>query len=81
MAEEQSSAAEFTRFHSQNDKRNIYLKFGVWLIAILLIAVVALAFGKMLFSVETIVVDGTAHYSYTQILKAAGSASLEPTRL
>ena len=72
MAEEQSSAAEFTRFHSQNDKRNIYLKFGVWLIAILLIAVVALAFGKMLFSVETIVVDGTAHYSYTQILKAAG---------
>lgn len=71
MAEEHSSAAEFTRFHSQNDKRNIYLKIGVWMIAVLLIAVISLAFSKMLFSLETIVVDGTAHYSYTQILKAA----------
>ena len=69
MAEELTSAAEFTRFHSQSDKRNAVLKFIVWLVALLLIAVVALAFGKMLFSLETIVVDGTGHYSYTQILK------------
>ena len=72
MAAEQTSAAEFTRFHSQNDKRNIALKIAVWMIAILLIAVIAVAFGKMLFSLETIVVDGTGHYSYTQILKTAG---------
>lgn len=72
MATDHTSAAEFTRFHSQNDKRNLVLKTVVWLVAMLLIVIVALAFGKMLFSLETIVVDGTGHYSYTQILKAVG---------
>lgn len=72
MAAEQTSAAEFNRFHSQNDRRNIFLKITVWAIAVLLIVAIAFVFGKMLFSLETIVVDGTGHYSYTQILKTAG---------
>ena len=69
MATDRTSAAEFTRFHSQSDKRNAVLKVTVWLIAFTLIAVVTLAFGKLLFSLETIVIDGTGHYSYTQLLK------------
>lgn len=70
MATDHASAAEFTRFHSQSDRRNFILKIIVWLVAMLLIVIAALVFGKMLFSLETIIVDGTGHYSYTQILKA-----------
>lgn len=71
MATDHSSAAEFTRFHSQSDKRNAFLKIIVWAIALLLIAGVTIAFGKLLFSLDTIIVDGTGHYSYTQLLKTA----------
>lgn len=72
MASEHSGAAEFTRFQSQSAQRNVIVKLLVWLIVLLFLAVAALVFGKMLFSLETIVIDGTDHYSYKQILKETG---------
>lgn len=72
MASERSGAAEFTRFQSQSAQRNVIVKLLVWLLVLLFLAVAALVFGKMLFSLETIVIDGTDHYSYKQILKEAG---------
>lgn len=71
MDNDHSGAAEFTRFHSQNEKRTFILKIAVWLLIFLFIIVAAFLFGKNIFSLKTIVVNGSEHYTYTQILSAS----------
>lgn len=70
MEQDRSGAAEFTRFQSSNEKRAFIVKITVWIFIFLFLLVVVFWFGSQLFSLKTIVVDGSSHYSYTQILNA-----------
>ncbi|MBQ8289185.1 MAG: FtsQ-type POTRA domain-containing protein [Clostridia bacterium] len=70
MDNEHSEAAEFTRFQSASEKRSFVMKIVVWVFIFLFLLVVAFWFGRNLFSLKTIVVNGSEHYSYTQILSA-----------
>lgn len=70
MRNEHSEAAEFTRFQSTSEKRSFIMKIVVWVFIFLFLLVIALWFGSKLFSLKTIVVNGSEHYSYQQILKA-----------
>ncbi|MBQ7826889.1 MAG: FtsQ-type POTRA domain-containing protein [Clostridia bacterium] len=74
MANERSEAAEFTRFQSASEKRSFIMKIVVWVFIFLFLLAVAFWFGKNLFSLKTIVVNGSEHYSYTQILNAGNIA-------
>ncbi len=65
-------AAEFSRFRSRNDQRKMILKVIVWLVALVLLTGTAAIACKLFFSVETIVVDGTGHYSFSEITEACG---------
>ena len=70
MNNEHSEAAEFTRFQSTSEKRSFIMKIVVWVFIFLFLLVIALWFGSKLFSLDTIVVNGSEHYSYQQVLKA-----------
>ncbi len=70
MDNDHSGAAEFTRFQSSSEKRAFIVKITVWIFIFLFLLVIAFWFGSKLFSVKTIVVDGSSHYGYTQILEA-----------
>lgn len=70
MDHDRSGAAEFTRFQSSSEKRAFIVKIAVWIFIFLFLLVVAFWFCSRLFSLKTIVVDGSSHYSYTQILEA-----------
>lgn len=63
-------AAEFTRFRSKNARRRTALKITVWAVVLLLLLGAAAVACKLFFSIETIVVDGTGHYNFTQITEA-----------
>lgn len=72
MDKDHSGAAEFTRFQSSSEKRTFILKIAVWILIFLFLIIAAFFFGRNLFSVKTIIVDGSVHYTYTQIMDASG---------
>ncbi|MGM9647930.1 MAG: cell division protein FtsQ/DivIB [Eubacteriales bacterium] len=74
MDNERSNAAEFTRFQSASEKRALIMKIVVWVVIFLFLLIAAFWFGNNLFSLKTIVVNGSEHYSYTQILNAGNIA-------
>lgn len=65
-------AAEFTRFRSKNAYRTMITKVFVWIIAVLLLLAAVIVAAKLFFSIDVIVVDGTGHYSFTEITQACG---------
>ena len=69
MRNEHSEAAEFTRFQSTSEKRSFIMKIVVWVFIFLFLLGIAFWFGTKLFSLKTIVVNGSEHYSYQQILR------------
>ncbi len=70
MDNEHSGAAEFTRFRSASEKRAFIMKIAVWAFIFLFLLIIAFWFGRQLFSLKTVVVNGSAQYSYNQILSA-----------
>lgn len=67
-----SGAAEFSRFRLNNERRSLILKIITWGVVALLLIGMAAAACKLFCSIETIVVDGTGHYSFIQITEACG---------
>lgn len=63
-------AAEFSRFRSKNAWRRTALKVTIWTVVVLLLMIVSFVACKLFFSIETIVVDGTGHYNFTQVTEA-----------
>ncbi len=74
MANKRDGGAEFTRFQSGALKRTVILKIAVWLMIFLFLIIAAFLFGKNLFSLKTIVINGSEHYTYPQILSAVDLA-------
>lgn len=70
LNESSGSSAEITRFRSQDQRRKLILQIVIWLVAAVLLIAALFAACKYFFSIETIVVDGTGHYSFTEITEA-----------
>ncbi len=65
-------AAEFSRFRSKNAQHRMIRRVIIWVIVVLLLVTAAAAACKLFFSIETIVVDGTGHYSFVEVTEACG---------
>lgn len=68
--ESSGSAAEITRFRSQDHRRKLILTVIIWVVAATLLIVAVITACNFFFSIDMIVVDGTGHYSFTEITEA-----------